>query len=95
MSRSTKRPWICDRNPWAKNYANRILRRAKRTHDLANGNAYRKFSCSWNICDYKWLATEPKPRRYWNEWWYWNAPAEKRRAWIAEGWQSYRRAFRK
>lgn len=55
MSRSKKKhPWVCDRNPWQKNYANRKLRRISKTHELADGKAYRKNYCSWSICDWKW-----------------------------------------
>jgi len=56
VSRSYKKnPWLKDRNPWAKRMANKKVRRFKK--DLANGNAYKKVSCSYNICDYKWRTT--------------------------------------
>lgn len=57
MSRSYKKnPWVCDRNPFMKNYANRRLRR--KPIDLEDGvdpsrSAYKKFSCPWDICDWK------------------------------------------
>jgi hypothetical protein len=35
-----------------KNYANRVVRR---TQDVPNGKAYRKYFESWNISDYKGL----------------------------------------
>ena len=51
MSRSYKKtPGPCDRGPWWKTYANHVLRHKK---DVPNGKAYRKFTCSYNICDYK------------------------------------------
>ena len=55
MSRSYKKhPWVCDRNPFMKNYANRRLRRIAPEYDIiAGGNWYQKYSCSWNICDFK------------------------------------------
>lgn len=56
MSRSYKKtPGWCDRNPWQKNYANRRLRRVSVDHEIPSGGSYRKYSCSWDICDYKYL----------------------------------------
>ncbi len=56
MSRSRKKvPGWVDRNPFMKNYANRRLRRKPLDYEIANGNAYRKEQCSYDICDHKWL----------------------------------------
>jgi len=56
MSRSYKKtPGICDRNPFMKNYSNRIIRRKPISYEIANGGAYRKIMCSYDICDYKFL----------------------------------------
>ena len=38
---------------WAKNQANRKVRRYKK--DLVNGKAYKKLYDPWNICDWKFL----------------------------------------
>lgn len=55
MSRSFKKvPSICDRNPYAKNQANRKVRRIRKDL-LANGNMYKKFYCSYSICDFRFL----------------------------------------
>lgn len=55
MSRSFKKvPSICDRNPYAKNQANRKVRRIRKDL-LANGSMYKKFYCSYNIHDFKFL----------------------------------------
>ena len=61
MSRSYRKPILTDgygtkRRRAAKTYANR---RVRNKVVIANGNAYRKFTDPWNICDYKfpaWLA---------------------------------------
>jgi len=56
MSRSYKKhAWICDRDPFMKNYANRRLRRKSPFDDVfANGNWYRRATCPYDICDFKW-----------------------------------------
>lgn len=52
MARSRKKhPWVCDRNPWMKNYANRRIRRIKTHIEIADGGSYRRYTCPWNICD--------------------------------------------
>ena len=63
MSRSRKKnPWLCDRNPWMKNYANRRIRRScdfLRCRDkfyvkyISSGGDYKKYTSSYNICDFK------------------------------------------
>jgi len=57
MSRSYKKePWCKDGpNAWAKSHANK---RVRRSLNVPNGKAYRKFSCSYDICDYKYFWTE-------------------------------------
>ncbi len=52
MSRSRKKhPVACDKtNKWAKRDANKKVRN---TEDIGNGNNYKKYYNSWNICDYK------------------------------------------
>lgn len=61
MSRSYKKPWICDRSPYNKNQANRKVRRYKRR--IQNGKSYKKLYCSYNICDYKWYYNKPESYR--------------------------------
>ena len=53
MARSRKKvPGWCDRQKWAKNQANRLVRRYK--GDLPKkGNAHRKLFEQWTICDWK------------------------------------------
>lgn len=52
MSRSRKKhPVITDKTQkWAKKDANKKIRNTK---DIGNGNNYKKYYNSWNICDYK------------------------------------------
>lgn len=60
MSRSFKKsPWICDRNPEMKKKFNRRFRKSA-PYEFADGKAYRKFSQSYDICDFKWLTDEAK-----------------------------------
>ena len=58
MSRSYLKPILTDgygtkRRRSAKTYANR---RVRKKFDIPNGNAFRKFTDPWNICDYKFPA---------------------------------------
>ena len=56
MSRSYKKsPVMADRNPYCKKQANKRVR--KYLKDIANGKAYRKLYCSWNISDYRFRET--------------------------------------
>lgn len=62
MSRSYRKPWTVDGygskgKRKEKQFANKAVRN---TAGIPNGKAYRKFYCSWNIADYKWL-TDTKP----------------------------------
>jgi hypothetical protein len=50
MSRSVKKPYYTDSNIGAKRYANKVVRRYKGV--LANGKAYKKVYCSYNITDW-------------------------------------------
>lgn len=54
MSRSYKHsPWCGDSNPKAKKKAARRFRRKVNSdEDVPGGNAYKKNSDSWNICDF-------------------------------------------
>ncbi len=62
MSRSYRAPWYTDgykgsRNrQYHKREANRTIRRSI---DVPNGKAYRKFYESWSICDYKFPMLTP------------------------------------
>jgi hypothetical protein len=57
MSRSYRRPWVTDQQcggaHFSKKYANRKVRRSL---NVPNGKAYRKFYNPWNIRDwyYRW-----------------------------------------
>jgi len=69
MSRSYKKePVVKDYNRNSKKYANRKVRRKFKNCDYPDGNAYRKLTCSWDICDYKFRETykeyEIRKRRY-------------------------------
>ena len=66
MSRSFKKhPWVCDRNPWMKNYANRRFRRYN--GEVQNGKWYRKYTCPYDICDWKFLYSDKECDRWWAE----------------------------
>lgn len=59
MSRSYKKnPWVCDRNPFMKTYANRRVRRHQIDLDGADESGdyawYKRVTCSYDICDWKW-----------------------------------------
>lgn len=65
MSRSYRKPYAVEGygskdKPRRKRQANRAVRKT----DVANGNAYKKASCSWDIADYKFHCPDtPKMRR--------------------------------
>lgn len=66
MSRSRKKPYITDqqkggRSRPAKRQAARAVRQTEDTP--ANGRAYRKEFCSWNIRDWSFYSRDPKARR--------------------------------
>ncbi len=52
MSRSYKKYCVSkDKNSqFGKHQASKTVRRFK---NIPNGNAYKKYYCSWNICDYR------------------------------------------
>jgi hypothetical protein len=58
MSRSRKKNVVIkdSGNGWAKKAANNAVKKS----DVANGSAYKKAYCSWDICDWKWRAEKPK-----------------------------------
>jgi hypothetical protein len=55
MSRSFRKPyWTCGYGgSWKREAKARANNRVKAAKDLANGAAFKKVSCSWDICDYK------------------------------------------
>jgi hypothetical protein len=67
MSRSYRAPWYVDgyksrgRKKYAKREANHKVRRIQ---DIPDGKAYKKFFCSWNISDYRYLYN-PEPYISW------------------------------
>ena len=71
MARSKRKSWIVDgykgsrRRQFYKNYANRVVRKSK---DVPDGKAYKKFHCSYDISDYKWYA-DIKDEFYEKEFW--------------------------
>ena len=56
MSRSFKKTlgWK-DRNPYMKNYANRVVRRMSTDEEAPQYKTYRRINNPWDICDYKFL----------------------------------------
>lgn len=63
MSRSYKKnPFVTDcgkGRSYAKRMANHIFRRMiAEEEDMPSHPSFKKYSCSWNICDYKWRMTE-------------------------------------
>jgi len=51
MSRSfRKNPIIKDSSKWAKQHANKVVRR---TQDVSGGKNYKKVFESWDICDWR------------------------------------------
>lgn len=60
MSRSTKRPYYKDSTPGAKRQANQRVRRTSKTKDIADGKAYKKEFCSYDICDWSFHAPKDK-----------------------------------
>lgn len=79
MSRSFKKtPGYKDRDPFMKNYANRRVRRKSVTYVIANGKAYRKESCSYDICDHLWLHHTGRHRFY-----------RQCKKWDLKSWQYY------
>ena len=55
MSKSFRKPYWTEgyggkSRGWYKKYANTKVRRS---NDVPNGKVYKKFFCSWSICDWK------------------------------------------
>ncbi len=69
MSRSYKHTILCkDKNGrYSKSLSSRAVRR---TDKIADGGAYKKLFCSWEICDYRYdYNTDERSLRKWmNEW---------------------------
>ena len=59
ISRSYKRTPRCGdkKDKYLKNYANRRLRRYPIDKPPLNNCTYKKYNCSWDICDYETVAT--------------------------------------
>ena len=57
MSRSYRKPCVKENGGTKKGKiaANRHIRRSSKCQDIGNGNNYKKYYCSWDITDYKWL----------------------------------------
>jgi hypothetical protein len=71
MARTYKKTLgFCDRNPWMKRYADRRLRCVSLEKTLACGRAYARYTCPWDICDWKHLYwTEAEFRRDRHRFW--------------------------
>lgn len=70
MSRSRKKVggWV-DRNPYMKAYANRRVRRKSVNTEIANGSSYKKMTCSYSICDWRFtFHHDCDVRRYLERW---------------------------
>lgn len=72
MSRSYRKPYCKDgykgskRKQFEKRNANHKIRHSE---DVPNGKAYRKFSDTWNICDYTYYVPKGHLEKWWPEWW--------------------------
>lgn len=67
MSRSYRKP-VCKlkNNSFFKSYYNRKLRRLRKTNQsIASGNSYKKYNCSYDICDFN---TGVLPEEYIQKW---------------------------
>jgi len=70
MSRSFRRPYVTDgykgskRRQFEKRYSNKVLRKVE---EIADGKAFKKFTDSWDICDFKWFEKDIK--KHWPNWW--------------------------
>lgn len=66
MSRSYKKvAGFVDRDPYMKNYSNRIIRGIPVTEEIADGCSYRKIMCPYNICD--WRSTFHGDKKHWKK----------------------------
>ena len=57
MARSYKKtPGWCDRNPFMKRYANKRIRQLhRRGGEIPDGGRYKRLTCSYDICDWRFL----------------------------------------
>ena len=65
MSRSYKKTPICKElnSQFGKRQANKAVRR---NNEIADGGAFKKVYCSWNISDYKMIQTEKELKQDWD-----------------------------
>jgi len=72
MSRSYRKPYVTDgykgskRKQFCKKYANNVV---SKTEDVPDGKAYRKFSNTYDICDYRWHESPSGIKKHWPKWW--------------------------
>jgi len=72
VSRSYRKPYVTDgykgsgRRKFSKGYANNVVHN---TEDIADGNAYRKVTNPWDICDYRWFVSEKDLKKHWPKPW--------------------------
>src|SRR4051812_25704832 len=67
MARSYRKPYCTEgyrrkHRRKQKRLANRKVRRVPLHRDIPGGSAYRKYFCSWNICDWRWPVRAPYPK---------------------------------
>lgn len=67
MSRNYKRYCVSkDKNSqFGKNQASRAVRRFK---NIPNGNTYKKYYCSWNICEYRIFEPKISKKEFQEKW---------------------------
>lgn len=68
MSRSFKAPWTTHQHrakSFFKRLANRKIRNLSVDDGIADGKSYRKYHCSYDICDFK-FQYDPVPWVYFN-----------------------------
>jgi hypothetical protein len=72
MSRSRRKPYCVDgykgskNKQYGKKQSNRTIRRSK---DVPNGKAYKKFYERWSFCDWSYYVPPENLEKYWPEWW--------------------------
>lgn len=91
MSRSYKKnPVVKDRNPWAKKYANRKLRRCSKEDYLLQKGLYKKSFESWEISDYSWTISFEQYCDFHLEMWEkWDKPEGKPKPTKKEMWKEW------
>lgn len=66
MSRSYRKPVAkLKNNTFFKKYYNRKVRLIRKKQDMASGNSYKKYNCSYDICDFN---TGVLPEEYIQKW---------------------------